>query len=159
LEDKGVSGFTGEHRDNPDRHALAAFLALVKKGRITRGSFLIVENLDRLSREDIIPALSLLLDLIQHGIRVVQLLPVETVFDAQSNPMHLMMAIMELSRGHSESAMKSERVGAAWQNKKRRAAEDKEPLTARVPSWLRLVEGRWEVIDHAAETVRRIYRM
>ena len=29
LEDKGVSGYTGEHRSNPDRHALASFVALV----------------------------------------------------------------------------------------------------------------------------------
>jgi DNA invertase Pin-like site-specific DNA recombinase len=159
LEDKGVSGYTGRHRDNPDRHALAAFLALVEAGRIVRGSYLIVENLDRLSREDIIPALSLLLDLIQNGIRVVQLLPVETVYDAQSNPMHLMMAIMELSRGHSESAMKSERVGGAWRQKKRRAAESGEPLTARAPAWLRLAGGKWEVVAEAAEAVRRIYRM
>jgi DNA invertase Pin-like site-specific DNA recombinase len=159
LEDKGVSGFTGDHRNNPDRHALAAFVALVKKGRIAKGSYLIVESLDRLSREDIIPALSLLLDLIQSGIRVVQLLPVETVYDAQSNPMHLMMAIMELSRGHSESAMKSERVGRAWKDKKRRAAENGEPLTARTPSWLRLVDGEWEVDEQAAETIRRIYQL
>ena len=95
--------------------------------------------------------MSLLLDLIQSGIRVVQLLPVETVYDAKSNPMHLMMAIMELSRGHSESAMKSERVGRAWQDKKRRAAENGEPLTARVPSWLRLVDGEWEVDEQAAD--------
>jgi DNA invertase Pin-like site-specific DNA recombinase len=159
LEDKGVSGFFGDHRRNPDRYALAAFLDLVKKGRIAKGSYLIVENLDRLSREDIIPALSLLLDLIQAGIRVVQLLPVETIFDAQANPMILMMAIMELSRGHSESAMKSERVGRAWQEKKRRAAEDKTPLTAKTPSWLRLIDGEWEVDREAADTIRRIYRM
>jgi DNA invertase Pin-like site-specific DNA recombinase len=159
MTDKGISGYTGEHRDNPDRHALAAFLALVKKDRIPKGSWLIVENLDRLSREDIIPALSLLLDLIQHGVRVVQLLPVETIFDAKSNPMHLMMAIMELSRGHSESAMKSERVGRAWQEKKRRAAEDLEPLTARIPSWLRLTDGEWEVDHDASEIIRRIYRL
>jgi DNA invertase Pin-like site-specific DNA recombinase len=159
LEDKGVSGYTGEHRGNPDRHALAAFVALVKNGRIPRGSFLIVENLDRLSREDIIPALTMLLDLIQSGIRVVQLLPVEAVYDAHSNPMHLMMAIMELSRGHSESAMKSERVGRAWQDKKRRAAENGEALTARAPAWLRLVDGVWEVDEPAAEAVRLIYRM
>jgi DNA invertase Pin-like site-specific DNA recombinase len=159
LEDEGVSGFTGEHRSNPDRHALAAFLALVKQGRIARGSYLIVENLDRLSREDIIPALSLLLNLIESGIRVVQLLPVEMVYDAQSNPMNLMMAIMELSRGHSESVMKSERVGGAWQDKKRRAAANGEPVTKRVPYWLRVVDGKFEVIDSAAETVRRIFRM
>ena len=57
LRDAGVSAFSGGHRDNPDRHALAAFLELVKKGRIPKGSFLIVESLDRLTREHIRPAL------------------------------------------------------------------------------------------------------
>jgi DNA invertase Pin-like site-specific DNA recombinase len=155
LRDEGVSAFNGDHRDNPDRHA---FVKLVEAGRIARGSYLIVESLDRLSREDIIPALSLLLNLIQAGIRIVQLLPVETVYDQKSNPMQLMMAIMELSRGHSESAMKSERVGGAWKEKKRLAAAEHVPLTARAPSWLRLVEGKWQVMQAPADAVRRIYR-
>lgn len=158
LQDKGISAFTGEHRSNPDRHALAAFLELVKQGRIPRGSFLIVENLDRLSREHIRPALTLLLNLIDAGIRVVQLLPVEMVYDESAEPMTLMMAIMELSRGHSESVVKSERVGDAWQQKKQLAAEKGEPLTARCPAWLRLVDGKWEVIEEAAEAVRLIFR-
>src|SRR5262245_41146301 len=59
LRDEGKSAFTGAHRTNPDRHALAAFLELVKTNRIPRGSFLIVESLDRLSREHIQPALIL----------------------------------------------------------------------------------------------------
>src|SRR5215471_18471211 len=53
LRDEGVSAFAGAHRQNADRHALAAFLELVKQGRIPRGSYLIVESLDRLSREHI----------------------------------------------------------------------------------------------------------
>src|SRR5690349_15598624 len=53
LQDKGVSGFRGKHRENPDKHALALFLELVKRGRIPRGSYLIVENLDRLTREHV----------------------------------------------------------------------------------------------------------
>jgi DNA invertase Pin-like site-specific DNA recombinase len=159
LEDKGVSGYTGEHRSNPDRYALASFVALVKGGRITRGSYLIVESMDRLSREDIMPALSLVLDLVQSGIRIVQLLPAEIVYDENANPMQMMMMIMELSRGHSESAMKSERVGGAWREKKRRAAENGEPLTARAPAWLRLVDCKWKIDQHAAEAVRRVYRM
>jgi DNA invertase Pin-like site-specific DNA recombinase len=158
MEDRGVSGFTGEHRTNADRHALAAFLELVKQGRIAKGSYLIVESLDRLSREHIRPALTLLLNLIDAGVRVVQLLPVEAVYDDAVEPMQLMMAIMELSRGNSESAMKSARVGGAWREKKRRAATNGEPLTARTPAWLRLVDGRWEVIEDAANTVRQIYR-
>src|SRR6516164_8112228 len=123
LRDEGVSAFRGKHRS--DKNSLGQFLALVKRGRIARGSHIVIESLDRLSREEIIPALSLLLDLIQSGVRVVQLLPVEAVYDAKSNPMMLMMAIMELSRGHSESAMKSERLGAAWEDKRNGAREGK----------------------------------
>ena len=159
LEDKGVSGYRGKHRDNPDRHALAAFVAIVEKGKIASGSYLIVENLDRLSREAAVPALSLLLNLIQSGVRVVQLLPAETIYDEKTNPMSLMMAIMELSRGHSEIAMKSERGGRAWEEKRRRAAEKGEVLTARGPAWLKLVDGIWKIDQQRAEAVRSIYRM
>src|SRR5438270_645082 len=46
LHDLGKSAFLGEHRKNPDRNALAAFLKMVEQGRIPRDSYLIVENLD-----------------------------------------------------------------------------------------------------------------
>src|SRR5262245_42966948 len=100
LCDLGTSAYLGKHRENPDRNALAAFLKLVESGRVPRGSFLVIENLDRLSREHIRPALTLLLNLIEAGVRVVQLRPVEAVYDEAVEPMQLMMAIMELSRGH-----------------------------------------------------------
>lgn len=158
LQDEGKSAFSGRHRTNPDRHALARFLELVKQGKVARGSYLIVENLDRLSREHIRPALTLLLNLIDDGIRVVQLLPVEQVFDDGVEPMTLMMAIMELSRGHSESRMKSERVGAAWRRKKEKAAEGV-PLTRQVPAWLTVEGERFKVVKAKADAVRRVYRM
>src|SRR3954452_6001777 len=37
LRDLGKSAYLGEHRKNPDRYALAAFLKLVQDGRIPRG--------------------------------------------------------------------------------------------------------------------------
>jgi DNA invertase Pin-like site-specific DNA recombinase len=159
LRDEGVSAFTGGHRQNPDRHALAAFLELVRRGRIRRGSYLVVESLDRLSREHIRPALTLLLNLIDAGVRVVQLLPVEAVYDEKVEPMALMMAIMELSRGHAESAMKSERCSRAWSEKKRRAAIDGKPITRVVPSWIEVRDGGFRLKPAAADLVRRMYRM
>lgn len=156
LRDEGVSAFSGGHRENPDRHALAAFLELVKRGNIPRGSYLLVESLDRLSREHIRPALTLLLNLIEAGIRIVQLLPTEAVYDEKVEPMTLMMAIMELSRGHSESQMKSERVGNAWREKKR-TANGSAPITARVPAWLSVVDGQFVVDAGKANAVRRIF--
>lgn len=157
LEDRGTSAFAGAHRGNPDRHALAAFLSLVEAGQVERGSFLLVENLDRLSREHIQPALLLVLGLLQAGIRIVQLSPAEMVFDDKSDSLAVMMMIMELSRGHGESVMKSERVGAAWKLKK--ASASTSPLTARGPAWLRLEDGRWRIVESAAETVRYVYRL
>ncbi len=158
LRDEGVSAFTGTHRANPDRHALAAFLELVRQGRIPRGSYLIVESLDRLSREHIRPALTLLLNLIDQGIRIVQLLPVEAVYDEQVEPMQLMMAIMELSRGHSESKVKSERVAHAWTAKKRKAAEGT-IVTRQLPRWVKVKGGKLVLDEAKAEAVRRIFQL
>jgi DNA invertase Pin-like site-specific DNA recombinase len=157
LHDLGKSAFTGSHRQNPDRHALASFLKLVEQGRVVRGSALVVEALDRLSREHIRPALSLLLSLIEAGVRVVQLKPVEKVYDEHVEPMDLMLALMELSRGHSESAMKSDRVGAAWQQKKKRARENGEPVTVQVPAWIERVGDKFLAIPNRAATVRKIF--
>src|SRR4051812_28631745 len=57
FRDLGKSAYLGEHRKNPDRHDLARFLKLVEDGKVPKGSFLIIENLDRLTREHIQPAL------------------------------------------------------------------------------------------------------
>lgn len=159
MTDRGVSAFTGSHRDNPDRHALAAFLEAVKAGRVPRGSYLVLESLDRLTREHIRPALTLLLNLIDAGVKVVQLLPVEAVYDDDADAMNLMVAIMELSRGHSESRMKSERLGSAWREKKRLAAAEKKPLTKALPSWVKEEGGKLVLIPSKAASVRRIYEL
>jgi DNA invertase Pin-like site-specific DNA recombinase len=159
LRDEGVSAFRGGHRENPDKHALASFLALVRAGRITPGSILIVENLDRLSREEIVSAVRLFLDLLDAGVVLVQLAP-ECRFDrADLDPMKLMMAVMELSRGHGESAVKSARIGAAWSSKREKIAGTK--MTAKAPGWVKLSADRktFTVIPKVVAVVKRIFAM
>jgi DNA invertase Pin-like site-specific DNA recombinase len=171
LHDLGKSAFTGGHRKNPDRHALAAFLKLVEAGKVPRGNYLIVESLDRLTREDIQPALLLVLNLLQAGVRIVQLKPVEMVFDDRSDTLPVMMMLVELSRGHSESAVKSDRVGGAWAEKRRRLREGLAQkatgrmgdgchvLTRRLPAWVELHDGRPRLVPGRAEVVKRIFRL
>ncbi|HZT82669.1 MAG TPA: recombinase family protein, partial [Gemmataceae bacterium] len=163
LHDLGTSAFRGAHRKNPDRNALAAFLKLVEDGKVPRGSFLVIESLDRLTREHIRPALTLLLNLIEAGVRIVQLKPVEVVYDEDVEPMQLMMALMELSRGNSESRVKSERIGAAWVTKREQARNGK-LLTRNLPAWVRIVSierdsYRLALIPERAEVVARIFRL
>src|SRR4051794_34503177 len=70
LRDLGVSAFKGTHRTS-DKHALTQFLKLAQQGRIPAGSFLIVENLDRLSREEERTALRLWMDILDQKIHIV----------------------------------------------------------------------------------------
>src|SRR5262245_5316488 len=67
LIDAGASAFRGDHREDPDRRALALFLQMVKDGRVRPNSFLVIENLDRLSREYVRSAVKLFLDLLDAG--------------------------------------------------------------------------------------------
>jgi DNA invertase Pin-like site-specific DNA recombinase len=55
LSDIGKSAYSGE---NLKTGALGRFLVAVRAGKIERGSLLIVESLDRLSRQKVIAALS-----------------------------------------------------------------------------------------------------
>jgi DNA invertase Pin-like site-specific DNA recombinase len=157
LKDLGVSAYKGTHRTD-DKHALAQFLRLVDRGSIAAGSYLIIENLDRLSREDERTALRLWMDILDRKIHIVQLEP-ETVFrHEKSDMLDIMRAIMELARGHSESRMKSERVGKAWREKKRQARNGV-LLTNRVPAWLEVKDGKLKLLPKAAKAVRRIYEL
>lgn len=103
LIDRGVSGFTGENRTNHNR-ALSQFLSLVGTPRVPIGSYLIVENLDRLTRESPLESIPLVLNLIKAGIRVVQLAPFEMVYDLNMDQGQLMFMLSELARGHGEQA-------------------------------------------------------
>jgi len=156
--DAGVSGFKGKHRAD-DTTALGHFLSLVRSGRVPKDSYLVVESLDRLSREDVSVALELLLGLLNAGVRVVQLYPAEMVYSRGADAVTLVMAIMELSRGNSESAMKSVRVGAAWEEKRKAARTTGKAISASCPAWLRKVGDRYEVIPDRAAVVRRIFEL
>lgn len=161
LRDEGVSAFRGRHRD--ERAALGAFLARVESGDIPRGSYLLVESLDRLSREEVVDALELFLGLTRNGIIIVTLVD-QRVYSRESlklDQTQLIISIVVMSRAHEESALKSKRVSDAWAAKRKRAAENGQAMTARCPAWLKLVggpkSGKYETIDERVEIVRAIF--
>ena len=95
-----------------------------------KGSYLLLENLDRLSREHVGVAVERFLSLVNGRAVVVQLLPNPTEFRRPVDMMQVMPATLELSRGHSESAMKSARqkfgrpggLSACWRRQHRVAS-------------------------------------
>jgi DNA invertase Pin-like site-specific DNA recombinase len=135
MRDSGLSAFKG---DNVSRGALGAFLDVIRRKQIAPGSVLIIEGLDRLSREEVTKALPIFMEIIAAWIMVVTLLDGReyTAESINRNPFELMFSIMEMGSAHNESVTKSIRVREAWQQKRLHAAE--KPLTARCPFWLRL---------------------
>ncbi|MBN9520744.1 recombinase family protein [bacterium] len=162
FKDLGVSAYTGEHRTNPDRHGLALFLNALREQKIPRGSLLIIENLDRLTRENLRPAFNLVNQILDAGIHIVTLEP-EKVYrhDAtgQDQMFDVMQMVWEFSRANSESARKSFLVGKAWADKKERARAGDHILTHKLPAWVEEKGGELRLIPDRAAVVRRVFAL
>lgn len=155
LEDIGISAYRGA---NAKDGALGEFLKAVKAGSIEKGSFLIVESLDRLSREEILPAHAQFLGIVQSGINLVTLMDGRLYSAKSTNLVDMITSLVIMERAHEESKTKGLRVGAAWKQKRMRAAQG-QPMTARCPAWLRLSADRqtYELIPDRADIVRQIF--
>ncbi len=165
LSDEGVSGRNKARRTNSDRYDLALFLDFIKSGRVQPGDYLLVENFDRLSREETVPAQHLLLSILVAGVKVVQLAPYELTLTEKSDMFEVFRAILELSRGHGESERKHQLCSASYANNRAAAARGEESYQGRIPAWLRR-EGDARArhcsivpIPERIEVVRLIYQL
>jgi DNA invertase Pin-like site-specific DNA recombinase len=156
YQDRGRSGYHGRHL-KPGAE-LRAFLDQVEQGQIDSGSILILENLDRLSRQSPWISFPILCGIINAGIEVVTLSPFETRYRA-SDIGALYSAMNELSRGFSESKSKSDRGLANWSAKRQVARMQGKLMTKHVPGWVVVSGGKLALHPERAATVRLIFRL
>ncbi len=126
FHDLGISAFHGANLDS----ALGLFLEAIDKGHISPGSFLIVESLDRLSRQAPHKAYSQFSAIINRGINVVTLQDGK-VYDESPDFGDLIYSLVSMQRAHEESLVKSQRLSAAWKQKRRIASAEGVPLTSK----------------------------
>ncbi len=159
FKDEGVSAFKGKHAKDG---ALSRFLAAVEQGAIRPGSYLIIENLDRLSREDPNTAYRLLSGILGSGIVVVSLQDRQT-YTPESfarDFTQLLVSLLTMHRAHQESVVKSERLSKAWKHKREDAREKGKAMTSTCPQWLKLDKaiGKYTPIPDRVGVVERIFR-
>ena len=163
MTDAGRSAFK---RKRWDTYALARFVECIKSGRVEPGSYLLVENLDRLSREDAGEATELFLSIVNKGVVIVQLSPAVMEFRRPVDMHKLMFAVVELSRGHCESAIKSERGRSSWARKQGEAST--RIVTRKLPGWMKRDDNGMAVLDgqgrpvldpERAKVVRRMFTL
>ena len=161
FQDLGVSAFRGR---NVNRGSLKDFRRAVEGKVVKRGSYLLIESFDRLTRMDPWDALPVFQEIINAGITIV------TLQDERSwnrecirdNPFRILESLIVMVRAHDESASKGRRVRASL-NAKREAVRngDRKIYSARCPSWLQIKSDRsgFQIIGVRAKVIRRIYRM
>ncbi len=157
FRDLGVSAF---HGANSKAGALGAFLQQVDDGRIPLGSILLVESLDRISREDVTDALQLFIAIVKKGIKVVTLSDGHEYDESNiNNAGQLMYSLTIFSRANEESAIKSIRVKDVWNRRRTEARKSGKLIFGRVPAWLKVENGKLKVIPERAAIVREIFRL
>lgn len=158
LHDLGVSAFRGK---NKDTGALKTFLDLIEAGKVKPGSILLVENLDRLSRQGVMGAFTLFTQIVQAGVDIVCLKPHEQVYTQATVNSDLTSSLLPLLYFHLayvESKNKSQRVGDAWKTKRAEAQKKKKPFNRRRPAWLDWNEDTGFVINaEAKEAIKFIF--
>jgi Resolvase, N terminal domain/Recombinase zinc beta ribbon domain/Recombinase len=158
MEDLGRSAWKGDHLRVGE---LGKFKARVDSGEIPAGSVLVIENFDRLSRQDMKKARRWIEEVTEAGV-LVAVCSLDKVFNEASlsgeNLIDFLQYLLESQRAHKESERKSELLKAAWVRNRKRAKEGR-IITHRVPGWLEVsAERQFVVVEDRAEIVRQIYR-
>lgn len=157
YRDLGVSAYRGK---NALEGKLGLFIAAVEDGRIPKGSYLLVENFDRMSRNVVSEAQALLLNLVNRGIIVVTMrdkhvFSKETI-DGADGAHKMIISVLEMIRAREESKRKADLVTKGWD----KARKDKKIITRMAPAWLSTEDGqKWIVNQDRAKVIRRIFKM
>jgi DNA invertase Pin-like site-specific DNA recombinase len=156
FTDLGLSGYTGS---NVKGGELATFLEMVKEGFIPRGSTLIVENMDRISRLPPHEANEVILAIVKAGVNIATTNPEQLYTLANIRKVETWIPLQVAQcLASAESEKKSERLADAWSAKRDELANGHK-MSKRGPAWLKLSADRkgWLVLEDKAKLVRRIF--
>jgi DNA invertase Pin-like site-specific DNA recombinase len=153
--DKGVSA---THGLNASKGALGQFIKLIESGQIQRGSALLVESPDRVSRQRFSEAWPTHQRILDGGVEI-HFVSLSEVLKPDHSFVDILRVGIEVDRANNESKIKSKRISAAWA-RKRRQANGQCAMSARLPAWLIGRRGEpIKLIRERARLINRIYRM
>jgi DNA invertase Pin-like site-specific DNA recombinase len=150
LRDEGVSGYTGENRKTGD---LGRFLEAIKNKIVKPGEFLVIENWDRFSREEMVEAFPTFCSIIKAGVGVAtwedhELYTLESLSENE-HQYHIIQGAM--MRAHAESRRKSKLIGKAKRAIIEAAKANKTAFEGRHPFWVKVVDGKFQTIPEGKE--------
>lgn len=154
MQDIG-SGYHAEHLKNG---ALGLFIDKVQSGEVPTPCALVIEALDRLSRQKPMRSMRLLWDIVESGVDV-HTTTTERVYTAGMGMSEMMDSMIHLFTAHEESKKKSDRHLKNWENKRVNAKG--KIMTKTCPCWLKPKPNKtgFVVIEERANIIRSIFEM
>lgn len=155
YQELGVSGVDG------DQENLKRFISDCEIGKVKKGSLLIVENLDRLSRKKINKAMRQFLHLLDfvdiYTLQDQKLYSQNDDVDSETQLLDVMTSLIVMSRAYEESATKKKRLKESWDEKRENISSKK--LTSLIPHWLELSDDRtkFHIKDDKVKIIKYIY--
>lgn len=153
IRDEGTSAWTGA---NIKTGNLGKFADVIRASG-GEGLVLVIEQLDRLSRQPPIFVMNWISELCEHGLTIAtgndgQIINRESL---RTNQGGLFLMVATAFRAFAESEDKSKKVTKAWEEKRKSG----KPMTARTKGWLRLKSNRsaYAAIPERAAVVQRIF--
>ncbi|MBA6233976.1 MULTISPECIES: recombinase family protein [unclassified Colwellia] len=154
YKELGKSAFKGEQEN------LKRFIEDCESGKVEKGSLLIVENLDRLSRATINKAMRQFLHLLDfvniYTLQDKKYYSSNNEIDNDSQVLDIITSLLIMSRAHEESATKRKRLSDTWEEK-RQKIKDKKFATS-YPHWL-ILSDDWESFTLKEDAVRAIKKI
>lgn len=158
VSDKGISAYKA--KNNANKGKLADLINQAEKGVIPQGTVLIVESLDRVSRQTPLDALDIFRRLLSAGLEIHTLIDGQkyTKESVDANFFQLLGSLFVLHRAHDESKIKSERIKASVSARKKAVLEEGKLWRGSMPSWVDVVDGRI-VLNDFHKVIQRIFKM
>ena len=170
IEDLGISSFRGKNSRNIKTAAFAKFLEKVRQGQIEKGSILIVEGFDRISRQNGFDTIEIITNILRQKIKIHTLSDGKTYDIEDANQLEQLILIAVINeRAHNESKTKSERSLSNWEGKRQRINSEKQnrlatgvypALTKNCPFWLTINEsGNYALKQQAVEQIKELLEL
>ena len=162
-----MSAFRGKNRKKGD---LSVFLAALKAGELAPNPVLILEDMDRLSRDKIKASVDCASAILEAGCDIYSVIERKLYTRAcLDEPMGLMGMIWVFYLAHQESEKKAVRSRGNWDAKHKRAKDNKAVFTSICPGWLevidheydaegRMVNGRFKLRPDKVKVVKNLFK-
>ena len=160
VYDKGKSAFRG---DNARSGNFKEMLDRMQSGAIRPGDYLVVESIDRITRQRVLDGVELLQGILKKGINIYTTVDKKTYSynDPSRDFENLLMISLIAKRANEESETKSGRLLSAWKARKAKA-ENGEVIIKKgksIPYGLRVEEGKFVIHKEEQEEIKQLFEL